>query len=648
MLYLTDAAIFALVPLVSVLLGWWCAHPKRTTLENTLIPGSACLGAYALWLWLRGQVIGVGFDGWLLLFLLFIPPRLALTQRKQAFISNARSAWHGVRGLRGLDLALVLYLCLVFVITFILTLAPPSGGDYDSLVYHLAAPRQYLRAHAIHELPYDHHTYFPFTMEMLYMLGLGLRGPVLAKLFHWWMLPLSCGAVVAMGQRHLSLRAGLWGAALFASLPVVQAEASTAYIDLGLTAYSCLAFLCFVNWLESDDRWWLAWSGVFCGFCLGIKYLGALIFGWLLLWAIGRQVMARKFDLKATSTFLIWALVLGGGWYVRNWVWTGNPVFPFAYGLFHGRGWSPEMAAAYTADQIKFGFGRSPLDWLWLPWRVAMTPLNAGAIAGKIVGLPFWPLSDVVVDNGTSGLFEVPGLVLQTVIGPFLLALGAPLLLVKRKPQIIEFILWSFAAFAVFWAATGQYIRYLIPQFALLSLACGWGVTIYLNRSAILKWAVSVSLAAWLSFGLVYNLWSFRNALAVISGQETPEAYLMHFPAYEAMHWASTNTPPNARFAIYGEPRCFYLERDYFWADDQHNNLIDYSQVQSGTDLVRELKRLGATHVLWNMTPESNGGAFGPPAQPMQDAIQQGLLKMLFKSKGYGIYQTTGQGEAMR
>lgn len=649
MYYLTDAALFALVPLVSILLGWWSAHPKRSGLENLLIPGAVALGAYALLIWLFGTTPGVGFTT-LLLLLFLLPKDITSVQHRQTFSNQARATWRALQSLRGLDLILFSYLFLIFGITFILALVPPSSADYDSLVYHLAAPAQFLRAGAIHELPYDHHTYFPLTMEMLYLVGLKLHGPVLAKLFHWWMLPLSCGALIAIGQRHFSLRAGLWAAVLFASLPVAQAEASTAYIDLGLTAFSLLAFLCFANWITTEDNWWLLWSGVFCGFCLGLKYLGALTFGWFLLWAIGQGVRTRKLQPSALISFCVVAMAIGGVWYIRNWWWTGNPVFPFAYGVFHGRGWTSDMAQAYTTDQMRYGFGRSLNDYLWLPWRVAMTPLNIGVVGHEVIGLPFWPLTDATLNNpAQAGLFEVQGLLLETVIGPLLLALGAPLIFMKRKPPIIGLALWTFAVFAVFWALTGQYIRYMLPSLALLCLACGWGVTVYLRRNAFLKWTVAFALGAWLIFAPIYTLRRAQHTFGVIAGQVTPENYLLHtFPAYDAMQWASHNTPTKARFAVYGEPRCFYLERDYFWADDAHNNLVDYTQIHSGADLINALQRLGATHVLWNMTPGTNGGVFGPPLSPMQEAIQQGLLKPLYESRGYGVYEITHFGKASR
>jgi hypothetical protein len=103
------------------------------------------------------------------------------------------------------------------------------------------------------------------------------------------------------------------------------------------------------------------------------------------------------------------------------------------------------------------------------------------------------------------------------------------------------------------------------------------------------------------------------------------------------MRWASTNTPPNARFAVYGEPRCFYLERDYFWADDPHNNLIDYGKLRSGDDLVQALRGLGTTHVLWNAEPGTNGG-FGGPPELIKEAISRERLVLQHEARGYRIY----------
>jgi hypothetical protein len=273
-----------------------------------------------------------------------------------------------------------------------------------------------------------------------------------------------------------------------------------------------------------------------------------------------------------------------------------------------------------------------------------MSPLNIGVAEGRAVGMPFWPLLPVPPNNGMGGKFEVDAMLLQSIIGPALLALGAPLLFVRRKPPVVRFIGWSFAFFFLFWAVTSQQIRYLLPALTLLCLPCGWGAQVYLGRSGMLKWTTLIGVGAWLLFAPYYSLVQASGTLPVIFGQESPDAYLSRtFSGYETMRWASNETPPDARFAVYGEPRTFYLQRDYIWADDPHNNLIDYSRIESGDDFVRALRGQRITHILWNTRAGDNGGFGGPPAQ-MQQAMASGGVKLLFEARGYAVYEIAGEG----
>lgn len=634
--YLADVGIILLVALLLITASWWMASAQNTLLENTVLGASTLLGFLA---WFFGAVkpaLGLSFDFslWAVLlptlFFVLIPFGIPSAQRVKLFQDNARAAWKGMLALRGTELALALYLLFVCALTLFLSLAPPNANDYDSLVYHLAAPARYLADGRVSELLYDHHTYFPFGMEMLFALGLQWSGPVLAKLFHWLMLPLCCLAIVAIGKRHFSLRAGLFGAALFASIPIVLIEATTAYIDLGLTVFVLGAFLCFLNWLHSREMRWLALCGLMCGFACNTKYFGVLFFGWLLLWALGDMAKRRQFAIRPLLAFCLITAVFGGYFYIRNWFWTGNPVFPFAYEIFGGKGWTLEMAQAYTRDQEAFGFGRAPLDWLLLPFRAIWTPFNFSQ--------PFWPLSDLPLGNSEfTGRFEVPGHLLQTIVGPALLAFGAPLIFMRRKPQTVVFLLGSFLFFWIFWAATSQQLRYLIPTLGLLSVACGWGFLRLENRSVFLKWTAAIAFTAWLVFVPLLTAWRLRDVIPVVLGQQNPEPFLARtFAGWSAMEWASQHTPNDAVFAIYGEPRNYYLKRKYFWADASHSTLIDYPQIHNGAQLVEALKKQGATHLLCNTRAAQNGGFGGPPPE-VEEAIEGGLLAELHEARGYRV-----------
>jgi len=245
MFYLPAVGIFIGIAIAVILLAWW-NNNTSPGLQSTLIEIGELLGVLALVLALLGYFnefrYGIHIIIPILLILFF-----NFKKRWNSLKLHACSTFHSLRSLRGVEIILSIYLFFIFALTFIFCLVPPSGNDYDSLVYHLAAPMQYLMAGSIHALPYDHHTFFPFTMEMLYLCGLQLSGPVLAKLFHWLMLPLSCFALIAIGNQLKSRRSGMWAAAIFVSLPLVLFEATTAYIDLGLVFFALLAFLCFFN-----------------------------------------------------------------------------------------------------------------------------------------------------------------------------------------------------------------------------------------------------------------------------------------------------------------------------------------------------------------------------------------------------------------
>src|SRR4051794_25937339 len=71
-----------------------------------------------------------------------------------------------------------------------------------------------------------------------------------------------------------------------------------------------------------------------------------------------------------------WSLWIGSGmlagligvpWYIRAYVLTGNPVFPFLNGIFRSSQWAP-INDNFNFDL--FGMGHQPVDFALLPWRL--------------------------------------------------------------------------------------------------------------------------------------------------------------------------------------------------------------------------------------------------------------------------------------
>jgi hypothetical protein len=552
--------------------------------------------------------------------------------------------------------ALVAFCLLVVGWTLVGALAPPNGDDWDSLAYHLAAPKIYLAHGRIGFVPYDSHTNFPFTLEMLYTVGLAYGGAAGAKLFHWamgWLTALSvaafCRRLASTSRAQLAMPA--WGpplaAALFLGIPQVQWQATTAYIDLGTTLYQFLALAAFVAAVSGADAMgarslsWLIVSGMMSGWAMGTKMTAMLPFGLLLLagaiwaasgsshWTVERDKSRAHPDpghqprWLGVAVMALVGVVIACPWYIKSYVWTNNPVYPFFYHLFpHSIGWTPEAERAYRLEQMSFGLDKGLRGLLMAPWNLAMqgwaffTVLTLHAPAGTL------PYFDGLQRGGISAAFL--GLV--------------PLALFTRRwdRRLTGLLLYSLALLLP-WFVLSQQSRYLLPVTAPLAVVAA--VMAANLEVDLTRWAASVFVGVTL---LLHAGWGwhrvFERSFPVVSGQVSRDDYLRRtFQAYEASKFVNT-LPPGSKVALFQEARGFYIDRDYLWANPLQNTLIPYHTLRDGAELTRFLKtRLGVTHVMFN-----RAGAAGSKKtewyQRLQDAIDDGHLVPLHASHEIEIY----------
>jgi hypothetical protein len=188
-----------------------------------------------------------------------------------------------------------------------------------------------------------------------------------------------------------------------------------------------------------------------------------------------------------------------------------------------------------------------------------------------------------------------------------------------------------------FWIASTHQVRYYLPGLALFCFAAAYTLRFADQSLTFAPKVIRGGLVLWLAFSLLFFVRQGGSAWGVVTGRVAPATYLSGFGAYLPMTWASQATPPTAKFAVYGEPRCFYLDRDYFWANREHSTLIDYSKIKSPEDLVKALRGQGATHVL--LALPGAVGIFGSPPPYWQEALDRGLVVPLTELNHYGIYE---------
>ncbi len=327
--------------------------------------------------------------------------------------------------------------------------------NWDAAVYHLTLPRIYLEQGGFVPLEMSVYAVWPHGPQLLYAFGLLFGGPPLAKLMHF-----ASGLLVLAGLRHALGRSGLacwrfgaWVAmALFVMHPLVLFELQTAYVDLTQALFFLAAFLGLARAAEagSDADGYLLLAGFAAGAVAVCKPTGLLFLPALLPLLVSCFLARRCRGLGSALTAMLLRfaapiLLLWLPWVWRSFRLTGNPFYPFFWDLFGGPDWNAALGDQLLAWQRGMGMGRSPLDYLLLPWRV--------------------------LTEGDRGYENFDGRLALVAIPFLLLALWRAAR--PEPPALLRPALATSAIYFALWAMSSQQMRFLIPILPLLALAGG-------------------------------------------------------------------------------------------------------------------------------------------------------------------------------
>lgn len=396
-------------------------------------------------------------------------------------VVHRRELVPGVRvrlsGTRSEKVALAI-LGLILLLTFVATCAPPSA--MDATVYHLPVPDAFLRTGTWTKLD-QVQSFQPLYVEMLFAQALVIGGGPLAALVHWLLGIAAIGTSAGWARRFGASR--VWGAVIFGGSALWVWESTSPFIDLGLALFASLALLLAVS-VELGSA-----GAVLAGACAGLaggsKFTGLALALLAAGVALLRGWQNRK---RAVKSFLVLggvALVVAAPWYVRNFILTGNPVFPLANRAF---GLRPEPLAGIT-----YGFGTDLLHLLSSPFDLLVR------------GDKF--------DQGWA-------------TGPAYLAL-APLGLVFRRSREAALVAGYAAAWWLIWFYSSPQTRLLIP---ILPPAAGLAAAavdeLLASRHLALCGLTAVVLAVQITAGLLTSALYAGAAAPVVFGLESTDAYL--------------------------------------------------------------------------------------------------------------------------
>ena len=373
--------------------------------------------------------------------------------------------------------------------------APPGRFNYDDTSYHLTAVATWSVHHDLRMPRFtfgDPRTaFYPFGSELLaWELTTPFSGGDFAA--RWVELPFALLTLV--GVALVARRMGAGDAALLA--PLLYATVSEAWPAMTMTAGNdhALAFAAvatahgalLLRERPRLDRGVYAGAGL--GLLLATKYLAVIYAPLLVVLVVLAVVLARR-DEPWRARAAAWAAVAGaaavvGGYaYLRNWMTTGNPLFPVSLriGPWSLPGWADVTPAAWRSSR-EAGFD----PWLF-PWQTVerfgrlfrftmlpaalLAPLAAPVLAPKrrralyawLFALPplMYLLFVILVEDRRGVRYLLPGLAIAAVAVAWLASRLPPRLRVMASVALAAFA-------AARWVADAPEVLLLLPILALV------------------------------------------------------------------------------------------------------------------------------------------------------------------------------------
>jgi 4-amino-4-deoxy-L-arabinose transferase-like glycosyltransferase len=412
-------------------------------------------------------------------------------------------------------LAGVLFIICALII---LSLVPPVSKD--ALTHHLAVPKLYLWHGGLYEIPAMPFSYYPMNLDLLYMIPLYFGNDIAPKLIHFTFALLTAWLLFGYLRRRLNNLYALLGVAFFLSIPIIVKLSITVYVDLGLIFFSTAALLLLLKWLEARFQLrYLILSAISCGLAMGTKYNGLITFFLITLFV--PFIYSRFGEKKSrgltstvgfTCVFVLTALLIFSPWMLRDYLWTGNPIYPLYDSWFNSHGHIAQKSIGLFAYRALIYHEK------W--WEILLLPFRM-----------FFQGQD-----GNPRLFDGK-------LNPFLLIL--PLFAFYRlkddsqkiKTEKCVFLVFAGLYFAFAFFSSGLRIRYISPMIPPLVILAVFGMKRLFDsfaeaRSLSLKYGGELAVVFLVLFTLglnavyIHEQFVYVKPLSYISGKVTRDEYI--------------------------------------------------------------------------------------------------------------------------
>jgi len=477
---------------------------------------------------------------------------------------------------------------------------PPTAAD--EVIYHLPVTSDFVRHGAIYPMFDNSLGNFPFLIHMIYAVCILVGSDIAARLISLFLAVGTSWAIFGFCARYLSRRVAALAAFAFFAAGMVVEVAVTSRIDVSLAGMLFICTYAMVNYLDMGHRGWLWVSAVLAGFSLGIKHTAVLWLALLgLMYLVQLIIINRARILPVLGAGVVYsfiALAIASPWYIKNYIWFHNPVYPLLTG----------EVAEFGPNGIRY-FDANDERRLDAHFNVARAEIP------DIVSAEERQLTDAVNSRVQRHplrwweYFVQPSkyLMAEPFHYPNYLFLVIPLLVFLKKPR---WILWLLIlslgfVFAVTW--TSWIARYLLPAYPALTIVASYTLIELSDRlksrQASLEklsfYAVACALAAVLAAG-VKTMKTF-NSFTFLTGQASRRETVSQFTYYQPIRFINS-LPSNARILVIGAQLTYGIEREHLtdegWFATKWRRVLVRNA--SYEEINEDLKQHGFTHIFYS------------------------------------------------
>lgn len=482
------------------------------------------------------------------------------------------------------------FLCaLGAIIATVVLLACVPPISRDALTHHLYIPKLYIEHGGIYEIPRLSYSYYPMNLEMLYLVPLFFGNDITPKYIHFLFAIGTAWLIWRYLKKRIDGNYAVLGAIFFLTIPIVVKLSITAYVDLGLVFFSTASLMYVFKWAEQPlQKKYLLISAASCGLMLGTKYNGLIAF-FLMTLFVPTLYLRSATDrsgfkpISYAALFAIVALFVFSPWMVRNFVWTGNPLYPLYDQVFNpGSSHTAGGPSHFTIRHINY-------DESW--WQMALIPFRI-----------FFQGED-----GNPKYFDGS-------LNPLLFFLPLLAFFKKEPGRIFEIEKKMMGAFSVFFILFAFFqrdmrVRYIAPVIPPLVILSIYGVH-HLKRkldtlpnSSFRRFVCGFMLLLGgflFSSNIIYMVEQFQyvKPIAYLSGELKREAYIEQYRhEYPAMRFANNNLPESATIlGLFLGNRGYYSDREILFDEEILGKSL--SMYDSPERILEALYGNGVSHLI--------------------------------------------------